>query len=261
MNRVAIRRLKATAGAAHAADFAAFERSFTYPLGQDRFRIDHGADYGAFFRDLGAPEMLLAEVDGRLAGVLVAVRRETPEPHWYVCDLKVAPTAVGASVGRHLLRTFDAEVRRNDPAFGVSMNKADGSNRLRDAALRCPGVAITAGPTLVIASMDYDAWARVSASVEAALGPCGFYDPIGKKDLVLLSTGLRMPLLHLQHGRFARSRTTAARPGATHMMCAPVGHPVVCVLSRNGIALDATAATLCVGGMSIDWSALLTSDI
>lgn len=261
MSPAVIRRIPATAAAAEAAGLGAFERSFTYPLGADRFRIDHGADYCAFFRDLGRPEVLTAEIDGRPAGVLVAVRRASPAAHWYVCDLKVAPTAAGAGIGRRLLRAFEAEIRRGDPAFGVSMNQADGSNRLRDAALRCPGVVIRTGPTLVVASLDHDAWLRVATDVEAAFGPCGFYDPAGKKDLVLESTGLRMPVLHLQHGPCARPRSTVARPGAVHMMCAPAEHPIVAVLARHGIAPGATASTLCAAAPPIDWATLLTSDI
>ncbi len=262
MSRARIESLDGTAVAARHAEFARFERGFTYPLGADRFRIDHGTDYLAFFRGLGEPATYVAVVDGELAGVLVAVRRRMPEPLWYLCDLKVAEVAGGAGLARRLLRAFATDHLPATPrAFGVSMNPAQGENRLARLALRCAGSGIAAGPTLAVVSFDFATWKRIEPLVTATLGPVRFYDPRGRKDIVLASTGAPMPLLHLQHGESARGDTTDARPGSVHMLCLPERDPLLVALACAGVVAGATASVLHVGLPDFAWRRVLTSDI
>ena len=57
-------------------EVAAFEREFTYPLGNStRFRISHGEDYLPFFQAMGEAEVLLLEKAGLVQGVLSRVAR------------------------------------------------------------------------------------------------------------------------------------------------------------------------------------------
>ncbi|HYC78967.1 MAG TPA: GNAT family N-acetyltransferase [Planctomycetota bacterium] len=250
---------EAPCAAASVDELAAFERRFSYPLGARRFRIDHGSDYFAFFRDLGAPRAWVAELAGRLVGVLVAVRRPPPFDAWYLCDLKVDPETPGLGIGRRLLRAFDAAVGPKAAAFGVSMNDADGGNRLRDLALRRPGFRSIA--TLVVASMDFASWRRAAAAVREAFGATDFYDPAGKKDLVF-DDGGRVPVLHFQHGPFARGAPSRveARPDARHFLCTLADDPLVGRLGDAGASL-ATATVLERGAATRDYRLLLTSDI
>ena len=266
--RIRIERLDAPAMAARQRDLATFERAFSYPLGDDRFHIDHGVDYFAFFRALGEPEVLVATMDGELAGVLVAVRRHLPHPVWYLCDLKVAPAAGGLLLARRLLRAWAEPHRARGaghaaglpPAFGVSMDRARGENPMRRLARRCAGLEV--GPTLGIWSLAHDAFCRLVPLLERALGTIGCHDPRGRKDLVLASSGAPMPLLHVQHGPFVRSdRQSGPRLGFTHMLCLPLADPLAAELRAAGADPAATASVLHVGMHAFAWRHLLTSDI
>ena len=109
---------------------ADFEAQFTYPLGPGRsFRISHGDDYPRFFRAIGSAISLVAERDGRVAGVVgVAIRPlVTPDgvqrPAAYVGDLKVSPDARGTLVFPRLARAALAWARPQvDAGYGVVMD-------------------------------------------------------------------------------------------------------------------------------------------
>jgi hypothetical protein len=251
-------------------ELAEFERLFAYPLGDGMFRIDHGADYLAFFRGLGEPSTWIAEVEGRIAGLLVAVRRLMPEPTWYLCDLKAAPRALGA--GRLLLAAFEREWGRGQPAYGVSMDPAVGQNRLARATRRCTRVGVENGPQISFWMLDLDGFHRVEQDLIGALGPVGFYDPEGVKDIVLLDarrgardgdawSGRRLPLLHVQHGPLNRPNVDAPRADHVLMLCLPSAHPMAAHLRTDGFHPDATATVLHHGMGGYDWASLLTSDI
>lgn len=260
--RAKIEALDAAAVAARHAEFARFERGFTYPLGADRFHIDHGADYLAFFRGLGEPVTFAATLDRDIVGVLVAVRRRVPDPVWYVCDLKVAARCGGLGLARRLLRTWArAHLAATPRAFGVSMNPAVGDNRLARLALRCTEVGVRAGPVLGVYSFDFATWQRLAPLLTDALGPLRCYDPRGRKDLVLASTGQPMALLHLQHGPNARLDPTDPRPGCIHMLCLPQQDPLAARLRDVGVVAGATASVLHVGMGAFAWRRVLTSDI
>lgn len=83
-----------------AAELAAFEERFRYPLGPGRtFRISHGDDYSQFFRAIGDATVFVAEREGRVVGCLAVALRELLLPSGevrqvaYLADLKVAPEA------------------------------------------------------------------------------------------------------------------------------------------------------------------------
>jgi hypothetical protein len=264
MSRLHVRTLNAADVAARAAGFAAFERAFVYPLGNDSFHIDHGADYLAFFRSLGEPFPYVAETERGIAGVLVAVRRRLAgHDVWYVCDLKVAPGAGSGSIGRQLLRTFASEhlAAATTPAFGISMNAADGSNRLAAIARRCVEAGDLQTAQLVFFTFSFDTLPRVANVLEQALGNVAWFDPRGTKDIVLASTNAPMPLLHAQHGPCARPGAGPARPGNTHMLCLPANDPLAAALAARGAQPMATATILHRGLPAFDWRHVLTSDI
>lgn len=260
-----MRRVEAAEIAARQLEFAAFEREFVYPLGDDAFWIDHGRDYLAFFTGLGSPDVWIAERDGQLIGVAVAVLRRLPHPVGYVCDLKVRRGVPERGLARCLLAGVLGPLRAaSTPGFGVSMNPATGGNRLTRVARRIVGVELRDGPQLGIWSLTFDEWQQVRAEVEGALGTITWFDPAGTKDIVLRSTGRPMPLLHAQHGPFARSdgsATAAPRPDAVHMLCLPLADPLAAALGERIPSRPATASVLHVGMVDFPWQHLLTSDI
>ena len=81
---VHVRELSGDDFAAYQAAVCALEHGVTSPLGHDRFAIDHGSDYFAFFRRLGGLAYFVAldalrgpgisELLGRLPGARRFVR-------------------------------------------------------------------------------------------------------------------------------------------------------------------------------------------
>lgn len=70
---------------------ARLELGIQYPLGVDRFRIDHGRDYFEFFRRLGERLYLVAVRRQQVFGGLAAIHREVPGGvARYIGDLKLA---------------------------------------------------------------------------------------------------------------------------------------------------------------------------
>src|SRR5205807_1835447 len=87
--------------APHAAGLRLLEAAASYPTANDRFRIDHGERYDAFFAHLGEPRFLVALEDERVVGTLALVRR-APDT-LYAADLKVAPEHRGTGLARRLV--------------------------------------------------------------------------------------------------------------------------------------------------------------
>lgn len=262
MSAVEVRACTAAQLAQRQQELAEFERRFEYPLGRDHFHIDHGSDYLAFFRALGEPFPFVAESAQGIVGVLIAVKRRTAHgPVWYLCDLKVSPLGE-RGLGQRLLAAWArAHLEPTAAAFGVSMNAADGSNRMARVARRCPAAGVVATTEVVLFSFDYPTWLRVGSTLERELGPVRFFDPRGTKDIVLASTGKPLPLLHAQHGPFARPVIGAARPDHTHMLCLPRTDRLVGSLADLGIAANASATVLHRAMPWFDWRHLLRSDI
>jgi hypothetical protein len=251
---------------------AEYEREVTYPLGADRFSIDHGADYFSFFRRLrGRPECAddlryyVVEDGGRLRGVLAAVRRvfpsaSGPRASWYVCDLKAIQNARG--VMSPLLRCSRDDAFVAEPsAYAISMNRQDGSNPLVDIAQRFAGTWRFETRRLVVFSLDFAAVARARSVLADRFGAISFLSLRGVKDIVLASSGEAMPLYHLQHGPLAERGRPDAAPNAMHMFCLCETDRAVPSLAALDIAPTASATVLVVGESGPDPALFLTSDI
>lgn len=242
---------------------AAMERSIDYPLGTDRFRIDHGTDYFAFFRRLGDLTYLVAQDGPHLLGVLAMVRCRFPAGAWYACDLKVQPGARGQLLGRRLAHTFAARhVTAHTRGYAISMNPALQPNRVV-ALLRRFQLGIEPGPQLLLFSLDAPAMHRVAPLLTRRHGRLSYLSLCGVKDIVLHSTGRPMDLLHAQFGPRADHHGARGEPspGATHMFCMPESDALVAELRNLGIAPAADATVVHRGMPDQDWSFILTSDI
>ncbi|MBL8693325.1 MAG: hypothetical protein JNJ88_04435 [Planctomycetes bacterium] len=263
---LAIRRLREEELAAFGPQIAALEHGITYPLGSDRFEIDHGADYFAFFRRMGRVRYYVAMEGEAVEGVLAAVDRvlpgATPLRCTHLCDLKAAPSRRAASsIFRPLLAAFARDPEsRLDALYGVSMDSADGSNRLAAIYERMPrGPRIVA--KLAIFSLDADEARRAAPVIRSVVGPLSWLSLHGIKDIVLRSTGAPMPLLHAQFGPCASDGRAEPSSGSVHMLCAPLRAPLAAELTRLGFQPTATATALAVGMESVDFSFVLTSEI
>lgn len=259
MSAVVVRELDAAAVARRQAELAAFEREFVYPLGSDRFRIDHGRDYLAFFRRLGRPHVFAATHGADLCGLLVLVERELDGRRTgYVCDWKVTRRRDHGAVARALLQTAAAACLPPDAAvFGVSMDTAGAPNRLARIATRCPAAGPVRTTRLAVFACDLAVWHAVAQHLEAALGPIGLHCNHGDKDLVLASTGRPLPLLHVRRGPPA----VPPRDDAVHMFCLPANDPLCTQLAQLDVKPGATATVLHRHLGDVDWRALSTADI
>ncbi|MBX3470627.1 MAG: hypothetical protein KF878_27480 [Planctomycetes bacterium] len=263
--------IRPAARPAFQARLAALERLASYPLGQDTFVLDHGADYFAFFDRLGEV-VYAAALDGeRLAAVCcgmlrqVAMRQgEAPRRTWYLADLKVHPDYRGQRLPlRMLARLFPCSYLRCARAYGVTMDPPGAAeSRVVRLARRWRWSPARPAGRLLLWSLDQDQMTRAAPLVVARRGPVAFRSLEGVKDLVLGSTGRRLPLLHAEWG-------AAPGPGVVpapladhvHMVCAPEGDALARDLAGLGLAPGATATIIAHRMSDADWRFVLTSEI
>ncbi|MFZ5479418.1 MAG: GNAT family N-acetyltransferase [Myxococcota bacterium] len=242
---------------------AALERGVSYPLGADRFEIDHGPDYSAFFRRLGELHYVAA-IDGeRVAAVAAGAIRSLPGGRaWYLGDLKVHPDYRGRRLAWAMVRWgFPRHYWRCRRGYAITMDPPDRPNRVVRLSSHFWLIRNGVAARLLFWSLDRDAARAVSPVVRRHRGPLTWRSLAGIKDLVLASTGRPMPLLHAQFGPCAEHGQDAPDAGATHMLCAPDGDALAAAMAAEGLAPSATATLLAHRMPRTDWSFVLTSDI
>ncbi len=241
---------------------AALEKMARYPLGEDSFTLDHGADYFAFFDRLGDVEYRLALDGDRVIAVGCGILRRVPERTWYLCDLKVDPEYRGRHLPLSMLtRYFLPHYLRCPRGYAISMNPAQGENRVVRLMQRFRWARLSVPVFLEIYSLDDVRMREVAPLVEKHRGPLSYLSLAGKKDLRLASTGKPLPLLHVQFGPCAERGFPEPRDGHAHMLCAPGGDPLARALAERGIAPTATASILQHRMPWTDWRFVLTSDV
>lgn len=245
------------------AQIAALEQLASYPLGSDAFKIDHGEDYFAFFDRLGEASYYAAVIGEKLIAVGAGILRKTPQRGWYVCDLKVHPDYRGKHIPlRMMYRTFLQNYVQCPRGYGISMNPADGTpNRVARLFKHFKWASIQSGPQLLIYSMTYSQMKSAEPILQRHRGEISYLSLHGKKDLILASTQLPMPLLHVQYGKIEHGALTEPSPKNIHMFCAPEGDLLVHELAREGFEPTATATVVHHRMKEADWRLILTSDI
>jgi hypothetical protein len=248
----------------------AIEATALYPLGNDFFQIDHGADYFAFFDRLGEVDYYIGLAQNQVAvvgaGILrqVAFRQNSePEATWYLCDLKVDPQHQGklASV-QILMYAIGAGIQRCDRGYLISMDPSEGSpNRLVKMLERLALVPLRRAATLNIYSLDAVLMQQVQTLIQKHRGEICYRSLAGIKDLRLQSDGQVLPLLHVEWGRGNNNALVHPEVGFTHMFCAPSEDELAIELTTMGILPDATASIVAHRMPDCDWRFVLTSDI
>ncbi len=245
------------------------ERGISYPLGRDRFEIDHGPDYFQFFDRLGASATFVAFDDDELVAAVSCVLRTVARSGgvvseaWYGCDLKVAPAHRGRRLPLRLLMTaLRTKYRRCRRGYGVAMCAADGNPApVVRLASHIRVIGSTVGEELLIYTLDADQMSRYAPIVEAHRGPLGYLSLTGRKDLIMRSTGRAMPLMHVQFGPCAQREEQSPRAGHSHMFCAPATDGIVRALSDAGLGPSGRANVMHHGMNAWDWRFVLTSDL
>jgi hypothetical protein len=265
---IGVRRVAAADLEALGRRLATVERGITYPLGRERFAIDHGEDYFAFFRRGGTPCSYVAEVRGEAALALVAVVKESPLPCAYLCDLKAIAAASRPALLPRLLEFArqDLATRGITSLYGIAMEDAAGGNRLlerwlpRQVATRASFADVGIAARLAIYSLDAERAALASPLLARRHGgEPRWISLAGIKDLVLASTSRKLPLLHAAFG--TADGELAPRRAAVHMFCLPTRDPLCRELSAAGIAAESHARVVAAGMAGQDFSFVRTSEI
>ncbi len=241
------------------------ERDIEYPYGEDFFKIDHGKDYFTFFRRLGSVKFNLAinsdEVVGCAAGVLRTVRLNASERKcWYLCDLKIRKDFLGRRIPSML---FKKNLIRNyflcGRGYAISMNPSHGENRVVKIIKKLSWLPFSHADTLNFYNLSYDEVSTVLEPLNLKFGSKNFLSLEGTKDLVMKSSGKRLPLLHYQYGQFA-DPGCGPQVDATHMFCAPKNSELDKFLAQN-FSVQTTASVIAHRMSNVNWDFILSSDI
>jgi hypothetical protein len=250
-----------------AAELGTLERGVTYPLGEDRFEIDHGADPFAFVDRLGEAHTFVLREGGAVVGTATAVLRSVPVAQasvkaWYLCDYKLASGARGGPGARLLLGALAEHARAICPrGYAVSMDPAEGANRLVALARRFFGREAVLGPALVFVTFDAGAWGRARELLARELGSLGLLSLRGIKDIVLASTGRPMPLVHVQHGPLGVQTPREIAADEIAMLARPADDALLARLFALGARAAGRASVLCAGLERADFRFVLSSDV
>jgi hypothetical protein len=251
------------------AGVAELEASASYPLGSDRFRIDHGEDYFAFFERMGDLRYEVALDGDRVVAVGAGILRprvpfgENQKSAWYLCDLKVHPEYRGRRIPFAIARrAIPSGYVRCPRGYAISMNPSGRDNAVVALLQRWRLVPLRASPILLVYSLEAGAMREVSPLIERYRGTRPSYLSLGGvKDIVLESTARPMPLLHAQFGPFAVRGAPEPIDGSVHMFATPSGDPLALELAKRGVEPSASATVVQHGMSQCDFSFVLTSEI
>ena len=234
-----------------------------HPFGDDFFKINHGADYFAFFKRLGQLHYYVVLDNKKVITVVAGILRRAPEKTWYLCDLKIHPDYRGQHLPLRILkRCFLPNYLRCQRAYAISMNPSDGStNRVLKLLNHFRYAPISYAHTLNIYMLNFQEINNHKILLESHLGPISFLNLAGIKDLILEKAKYKMPLLHLQHGLCAQADSPEPHRQALHMFCTVHESSLADALQKLNILPAATATILHHRMGHVDWSFVLTSDI
>ena len=244
----------------------AFENVAEYPYGDDFFKLDHGDDYFAFFARLGELLFHVALDDDRIAACAAGVLRTInidgkATKAWYLCDLKVAKAYALQKLPPKLFRkNLFSNYLKCGRGYAVSMNPAKGKNRVVKLIERFRWIPIRYAGKLNFYSFEQTEAADFHDKLESELGRISYLSLEGKKDLMMRSTGARLPLFHIQHGACAEGGVEKPLEQGTYMICAAEDSRLDYLLKEK-FPVSATASILAHRMQPKDWNFILTSDI
>lgn len=248
----------------------ALELGVSYPLGDDRFELDHGKNYFAFFERLGEVVSVIGTEEEQVRAIGSGILRQDPSQtrdnlrsFWYICDLKVAPSHRGQRLPfKMFAKGVPLNYARCPRGYGITMNPPNGKeNPVVTLMKKLPILPVSVADELAFFSLDADAARSALPIIRQHRGRVTFRSLKGIKDLVMQSSAQPLPLVHCQFGPFAEHDEEKPIDGCTHMLCVPTGDALCQELGQSGFSSSAGATILHHRMAGWDWSFILTSDI
>ncbi|MDZ5762799.1 putative GNAT family N-acetyltransferase [Candidatus Cyrtobacter comes] len=236
-----------------------FERSFSYPIGQDNFSIDHGKNYYTFFDRIGKPYFFVALLEDQVIGVACGVLRSGLCDHdkiWYICDLKIDSKYRGSGIVYEFLYfAFKKYSYISTKIYGISMD-GQASAKVLNFIQHTPLLNLKFKDTLYFYLLNRNEMHSYGYEIlDQHVREYYFISLSGIKDIILDSTLLPINMLHLKLGY----EPTIVKD-CKYMMCFPKLHPVSIGLKAQGIAHMATASIFS-NFQHEDWSFITSNEI
>lgn len=228
-----------------------------YPLGSDKFIIDHGDDYFAFFNRLGELHYIITVFDNKIIGCMAAIRRF--DNIWYICDLKVMKEYQGQHISLKMIAKALSITQHRKKYYAISMYPT--CKKILKLLKYLKYISIKNSGYLYIYSLNYHDMIHVQKILNKMWNNITYLDLGDKKSIILQSTKKPMKLLHLQHGN-QHGQYTYPQKNFQHMFCLHQNNNMIQILESNGIKKPDTKALIISYDMNnYNWDFVLTSDI
>lgn len=247
-----------------------------YPLGKDKFYLDHGKDYCKFFRLLGKLNMhVCVDSNNDIVGTCAMILRSITFPNndsyeniWYLSDLKIEHKYRGNHIPHKMLtQNIIGKYLQSNKCYGITMDDKK-NTRVVDICEKNSYLnmfKLKDSGKLYIYSIDYNLMKILQTVLSVHRGKIGYKSLYGIKDIILRSTKKPMKLLHVQWGKlgtyYGNNTFEEAQEGYTHMFCLYETDPLREMLYNFNITTDVTATIVQHNMDNINWSFILTSDI
>lgn len=259
---------------------AKFEKRLAnrYPYGEDKFHIDHGENYFAFFERLGDLHYIAkiepkGNIVGSVACILRKIKRWDPNNFhspqkltnvWYIGDLKLDPSYRNQRFPLKIfLRCGVPFWFKSNRVYAISMDSGSNPNRILKLAQKIPFGNFKNGGKLYIYSLNKTEIQNIHSILTLRFGSYHFVDLKGVKDLILESSGERMKIKHLVRDCYISPKSLESQEcdSFTHMFCLHSSDSLIERLKGLGITTQTTATIIHRGMENTDWSFINTSEL
>lgn len=243
------------------------EKLAIYPLGADFFSIDHGKDYFAFFDRLGELHYFVCTIDKLVVAVGAGIIRKIPKKVFYLCDLKVHPNYRGRKIPLKILGHAALRYYLKCPrGYAISMDSnMQKENRVARLLKNFRWLKIAPTEKLHLFSFNHEEITQHRELIEKYKGPISFLSLLGIKDLLLTSTKMPMPLLHIQYENQKLHEEDIliqeAKEDHIHMMALTSSDPLKKEFDQLKIKASSTATIVGHNMKIAHWNFIRTSDI
>lgn len=244
-------------------ELSQFDARFIYPLGNDFFTIDHGEYYLSFFERMGQVFVQGYRYHGAIVFTSTAVLRDLNQQKvFYLCDLKKDPSFNLANSKDLFYQKLNAYLHLSDKAYGIHMDYSHTHyNKVALMVTRIQKDFFKIHAKLHLYSLGYEDIMRYKSLIEEEKQ--GYINTVslqGIKDIVLQSSQLPIPLIHLEF-KATQDYTYLVDAGYTYMFCTLSDSHLSTQLHSKGIVPSSTATITQHNMENFDFECIHTSEI